>query len=81
MSEERKVKVIGVNTTVLELAHISTGGHTILRGIKTGEGTPKDLHIVSIAAETGVHVTKIGVYVISIPGTDTYTCTFIEDTH
>ena len=43
---------------------------TVLSGIETGEGASKDLHKVAVAAKTAVHVSKVGVDVVSIP---TYT--------
>ena len=43
---------------------------TVLSGIETGEGASKDLHKVAVAAKTAVHVSEVGVDVVSIP---TYT--------
>ena len=40
---------------------------TVLSGIETGERASKDLHKVAVAAKTVVHVSKVGVDVISIP--------------
>ena len=41
---------------------------TILSGIKAREGAAEDLHKVAVAAQTGVHVSKVGVHMVSIPG-------------